>query len=240
MKKRPIPDTDLARITTLPVDRQRAELEHLKVSWAPYSYEPVRGLWNDILNISTTLLGETTRPKWAVIARQIERVCRKGEDEIAANLAVGQALYDFAERHAVRGRREEFLPMTVGVFAKLRFWSPAVVVVSGAAMVVHLDPRKSSTLDARSRRFVFSVMHERVRLFDPDFAELALGIIQVPGQKDHSRRAEIHVDAGVELYDFDTLDQMVRTTYEIWWDVLAEQEAAKRGGSGSIGPLFGT
>lgn len=242
MKKRPIPDTDLARITTLPVNRQRIELEHLGQSWAPYSYGAVRGKSGDIFNISTSMLGPTTRPAWAVVAREIERRCKRGEAEVAANLAVGKALHAFAELHAIRGRSEDFFPMTVGVFAKLQYWSPAVVAIDGKPTVVYVDPRKSSALEARSRRLVFSVMHQRIRLADPDFAEVALGIIQVPKWKEHSRQAELYTDTGVDLYDFDTLDQMVRTTYEIWWEVLAEREEKKRrdnGGEGGAGPLFG-
>ncbi|SHG33183.1 hypothetical protein SAMN02745157_4038 [Kaistia soli DSM 19436] len=241
MKKRPIPETDLARITVLPWDRQRSELEHLKVSFSPYSYGSVRGVSGDILNISTIMLGATARPAWQIIAREIERNCRRGEDEIAANLAVGRALYQFSEKHSVHGRREEFFPLTVGVFAKLRYWSQAVVSIDGRPSVVHIDPRKSSALDARSRRFVFSVMHQRIRLADPDFTEVTLGIMQVPKRADGSRQAELHVNTDVELYDFEALDQMITTTYEIWWDILAEREAKRRGdGSGEAGPLFGT
>lgn len=104
-----------------------------------------------------------------------------------------------------------------------------------------IDPRKAKRLTKDGRQFAFSVMHERIRAADPDFLEVELGIVQFEAVMQGDvvvRIPRLYTASDVELLDFDTVDAMVRETYDIWHAVLAEREAdARRRGTGTAGPL---
>jgi hypothetical protein len=95
---------------------------------------------------------------------------------------------------------------------------------------------KRLTVDGR--RFVFSVMHERIRAADPDFANVTLAIVQFSLSTKGPREPAIFTDQGVELFTFDELDQMVRETYQLWMEVYEERAAdVRRRGAGGGGLL---
>lgn len=135
----------------------------------------------------------------------------------------------------IAGRHHDFMSLSLGEGNKVNYWLPLVLGINGHAVVPFIDPRRASKhLTADARRFVFSVMHERIRVADPDFAEATLGIFQFNVGQDGLRHPILRTDEGVELYDFDTLDQMVRETYELWRELSEERvaEARKRGAGG--------
>jgi hypothetical protein len=95
--------------------------------------------------------------------------------------------------------------------------------------VPFFDPRRSATkLTALARRFVFSVMHERIRVPDPDFAEVRLGIFQFTTPKKGPRVPKLYTDEGIVLFTFDELEEMVRETYDIWTDVYMRRTERER------------
>lgn len=239
MKIRRLPETDLARFAVMTPDKRRVALERHKTSYAPYSYNPMRGVVPAIFNIEIPMLGRPIEHSWESISRMIATSSKRGDAERTANLLVGELLFKFSKEHGVKGRGQDFYAMPVGVATKIQFWSPVVIAVDGKPVVPFIDPRKAHSLDTKARRFVLSVMHERIRVLDPDYREVGLGIFQFPFDG-KGRKAVLHTDEGVELYDFDTLDTMVRETYEQWWEILSEREEKKRrgGGTGTYGPLF--
>lgn len=242
MKMRRLPETDLARFAVMEPDKRRNALERQKSTYAPYSYHPMRGVVPSIFRIEVPLLGGSLDTPWDLIERSIAAACNRGEDQLAANLAVGEALFKFAADHRIKGRSREFYGMPVGTSTSIRFWSPMVISVDGTPVIPFIDPRKSKSLDKAARTFVFSVMHERIRVLEPDFRDVRLGIFQFSCEGE-ARKAVLHTDEGLDLYDFDTLDLMVRDTYATWWEILAEREAEKKrkgGGSEDLGPLFAT
>jgi hypothetical protein len=230
----------LARIAPMPTDQKWHELRQMKLGYPPYSYQPTRRSLLEILNVEAGPLGAVARAPWAQIAEEVAKRSRNDAEEIA-NLAVANALYSFADNHSIIGRRHEFFPLAVGLSGKVSYWVPAVVSVDGRPMIPFIDPRRAKKLTREGRRFAFSVMHERIRVADPDFAEVELGIVQFDAHKTDEgaiRTPKLHAAAGVELLDFDTIDGMVRETYEIWHAVLIEREAdARRKGTGTAGPL---
>lgn len=186
MKIRPLPDLDLARIAPLPRDRKRAALEQIKLGHPPFSYSPMRRSILEVLNVDVGPLGVVPRAPWRNIKEEISRRSQTIEEE-QANLKVAEALYRFAEERRIEGRRYDFFPLPIGVSEKITLWLPAVIALDGKAAVRFIDPRLSRKLTSESRRFVFSVMHERIRVADPDFAEVELCIIQF-GRDDEGAR----------------------------------------------------
>ncbi|MFH1555620.1 MAG: hypothetical protein ABII76_12270 [Pseudomonadota bacterium] len=239
MKIRRLPETDLARFAVMTPDKRRAALERHKTSYAPYSYNPMRGVIPAIFDIEVPLLGRPLGYSWEVISGIIATCSKRSDAERTANLLVGELLFKFSKEHGVKGRGQDFYAMPVGMATAIRFWSPVVIAVDGKPVVPFIDPRKAHSLDAKARRFVLSVMHERIRVLDPDYREVGLGIFQFPIDG-KGRKVKFYTDESVDLYDFETLDLMVRETYEMWREVLAEREEKKRrgGGTGTYGPLF--
>src|SRR5262249_19652097 len=119
-------------------------------------------------------------------------------------------------------------PLPLGIGVKVQFWLPLVLLIDGKPLVPFFDPRRSLRLTEEARRFAFSVMHERIRVADPDLAAVGLGIFQFNETKGQGRVLKLHTDAGVELYSFDELDAMVVETYSLWREVLAEREEGRR------------
>jgi hypothetical protein len=239
LKTRPLPDLDLARIAPLQVDDKRRELERLKLGRPPYSYAPMRRSILDILNIEAGPLAPVSRAPWSLIRSEIQRDARS-EVEAKANIAVGEALYTYVDENAIAGRRYEIYPLNIGVTEKVVYWSQAVVSINGRAVVPFIDPRRTTKrLTVAARRFVFSVMHERIRVADPDLADVGLCIIQFQSLDDGARAPALHFADRVELLSFETLDQMVQETYAIWHEVLEERDAdTRRRGTGTHGPLI--
>jgi len=116
-----------------------------------------------------------------------------------------------------------------------------VTALEGAPLVIFIDPRRGKRLTAEARRFVFSMMHEHIRVANPDFTAARLGVVQFGDAADDQRPVTLSTDEGVELFGFDQLDQMVRETYDIWREVseAREDEVRRKAAGGGHGPLFG-
>jgi hypothetical protein len=214
-------------------DKKRHELEKIRYSVPPHTYNPLRGQFKNIFNISTTMFGPVEPTPWSKIADEIMRRSRH-EGECAANLSAAQALYDYAIKIKLSGSEQDFLPLPLGQGAKLVYWLSAVLIIGETPLVPFVDPRGSSTkLTPDGRRFVLSVMNERIKVADHDFAEVRLGIFQFRKGVGSTRIPVLHTDEGVELFDFETLDQMVRETYELWEDVCRERTAEMRRRTGT-------
>ncbi|MFL9824703.1 type VI toxin-antitoxin system SocB family DNA replication inhibitor toxin [Rhodoplanes sp. SY1] len=235
MKTRPLPETDLARIAPLPADLKRAQLEHLRLGRPPYRYAPVRKSFADLLNVHSGLFGELPRTPFNLIADVI-RSCSRSDDEEIANLRVAEALYNYTVEQKISGRKHEFFPMALGIGEKVVFWHSLVLALNSRPLVPFIDPRRQQTkLTKAARRFVFSMMYERIRVANPDFAHVTLGILQFTTPDTGPRKPILYTDDGVELFSYDQLEDMVRETYAIWHEVCAERvaEARKRAAGGS-------
>jgi hypothetical protein len=233
----PLPEIDLARIAPLSTDQKRRALEQMRLGRPPYSYAPMRGSLSDLTNVQADLAGPLTRTPWDKVANVISRASRSDAEE-SANLRVAQGLFDFAESSQLIGRRHDIFPLALGVSTKVTYWQPAILTLDGRPVVPFYDPRRAKILTADARRFVFSVMHERIRAADPDFSEVGLAIFQFAPSVKGPRTPIIFSDTSVELFTFDDLDEMVSETYRMWQEICEDRAADMRrkraGGSGGF------
>ncbi|MHA7969620.1 type VI toxin-antitoxin system SocB family DNA replication inhibitor toxin [Rhizobium sp. CAU 1783] len=238
MKIRRLPEIDLARIAPLASDRKRVELERFKLARPTITYKPVRAWFADIFNVKPDLFAATDPTAWPVLERLI-RAKATSEEERGANLLVAKGLYEFASTNALRSRSHNFFSLSLSVGEKVEYWLPMITALDGAPLVVFIDPRRGKRLTAEARRFVFSMMHEHIRAANPDFAEARFGILQFGDAAEDQRPVKFWTDAGIALYSFDELDQMVRETYDIWREVSEARESeTRRKSAGGYGPLF--
>jgi hypothetical protein len=227
-----LPEIDLACIAPLPPQQRRNALEALNLGFPPYSYAPVRASLSDILNIRAGMIGALPRPPWEKIKGTISKKCRK-DTEQDANLRVGEGLFDYVDEESVTGRYQEIYPLALGVGTKVTYWHQVVLAIDRRPIIPFFDPRRTKALTIAGRRFVFSVMHERIRAADPDYSEVALSVVQFAVTAKGKRQPILHLDDGVTLFTFDELDSMVRETYDLWREVCEERSAeARRTGTG--------
>jgi hypothetical protein len=231
VKMRPLPDTDVARLSPMSREEKRLALQRMKISRPPHTYHPLRNNASDIMNIGTGLLDAGSRTPWSIIK---ENIIAEGTSASESNLnfRAGEALYAFAEEHKLRGRRYDISPLPIGVSEKISYWFNAAIAVDGIATLLFMDPRQTEKLSADGRRFVFSAMHQRCLAY-PDLVGIRFGVIQLAKRGGSSRAVEFFTNEGIDLIDFATMDAMVRELYDMWRDILEEREedARRRGGS---------
>lgn len=236
MKIRPLPEIDLARIAPQPDDMMRKSLEQMRDGRPPFSYRPVRSSLADIFNVQPEMFGPTAPTKWRVIDDALQRRCQT-EDELLNNRRVARGLFEFAQSGQVTGRRHDFFPLQLGAGQKVTYWLPMILAVEDKPHAVFIEPRRSRGLTKEGRRFAFSMMHERIRAADEDFASIGLAIVRFADGDDERRPVRLFTDEGVDLYTLEELEAMVAATYRIWQDVCAEREREARKSTGT-GPLL--
>ncbi len=238
MKIRPLPDIDLARIAPLPLDQQRKKLEQIRYGRPPFSYAPLRACFHDIFNVQPEMFGPVAPTDWSEIEAHLDHGCRS-EDELKANRHVARGLHQFALKANMQGRSQEFFPLAMSTGQKVAYWLPMVLSFSGRAIVPFIDPRRSRGLTREGRRFVFSMMHERIRAADPDYEAVQFAIFQFGEQSKGQRDPVLHTDDRVTLFSLADLETMVSATYELWREVCEEREMeVRRKATGTRGPLI--
>ncbi len=238
MKIRRLPETDLARIAPLSPHQQRSQLRQHKFGRPPFSYEPLRQSIYDVINVAPDLFGATEPTSWEVVERLI-RLRSKSEEEYKSNRSVAFSLHAYSISEGIRARRLEIPPLPLSLDIRVRYWWPFVMLIRGLPVIPFFDPRRTRRLTATGRRFVFSMMHQAIRVPDPDLSEVRLGIFQFDSAENGERTLKLYVEGGEPLYDFAELDEMIRNTYAIWAEVLIERvQEAHRRGSGAQGPLI--
>lgn len=241
-----LPDIDLARIAPLPDAEKRRELEVFKLSNPSITYKPLRSNYSDILNIRPEMFDRVDPTELSVIERKVMRQARWDKEELA-NLRVVRGLHALAQEKMIIGRLEEFYPFQMRMGWKVNLWLPTILAIEEAPFATFVDPRGSRGLNETARRFAFSMMHERIRVEDPDYTDVRLCIIRFGkpaefGSDDMTkgiRPARFYTDENIDLIPLDELERMVATTYEIWREVSEGREREARRRAGDAGPLFG-
>ncbi|WP_217355599.1 hypothetical protein [Ruegeria sp. HKCCA4008] len=241
-----MPDIDLARIAPLPDAEKRHELEKFKLGNPSINYKPLRSNFSDILNVRPEMFDRIDPTELSVIERKVKRQARWDKEELA-NLRVVRGLHALAQEKKVIGRRQEFYPFQMRMGWKVSLWLPTILAIDEAPYATFIDPRGNRGLNDIARQFAFSMMHERIRVEDPDFEEVRLSIVKfgqpterhAGDKKKGFRPARFFTDEGVDLIPLDELERMVATTYEIWREVSEGREQEARRRAAGAGPLFG-
>jgi len=232
-----LPDIDLARIAPQSRDKKRKSLEDMRAGRPPFSYKPLRSCFDDIFNIQPELdFGAAAPTPWATIEAALAKRSADA-NEFEHNKRVARGLHDFATSGRVIGRRHEFFPLAMGAGRKVTYWQSMIIAIDDAPHAIFIEPRCKLGLPSEGRRFAFSMMHERIRAADEDFAEIGLAILRFDAPNEGRRAARLYTDKGLPLYSLDQLERMVAETYAIWREVCEEREREARGRPTGTGPL---
>jgi hypothetical protein len=232
MKIRRLSEIDLARIAPLGRDEKRYRLRMLKAGRPPHTYNPFRASLGDILNLQPEMFGiGGDYTPWAQIAADIERRANT-DDERKFNLAVAEALYDFGVEQKIRSYRKPIAPWAVGYGQSVTYWWNLYTVIGKQPCFLFVDPRISNPLTRLARKFALSMMHERIRVPDPDFANAKLLVAQFGKASEGKRVIKLFEES--ELFTFDELNEMIDETYRLWIEILEERvDEARKKSTGS-------
>jgi len=244
LKIRHLPEIDLARIASLPQDLRKKALEQFRFGIPKYSYACFRRHIGDIFNVQPSLPFPLPHIKWKALDDLIRKES-KCDDEYFANSYVTHGLHKYVLDNKILSREQRFPSLSLGFGQKVSYWIPMVAAMDGMPFVVYIDPRRAGGLNEDGRRFVFSVMHEQIRVGYPDYSRVQLAIIQfrspcgdVDNTQIMTRRPIIHTDSGVNLMSADQLETAISETLENWKDVCSSKaDATRRESTGTRGPL---
>jgi len=238
LKIRPLPAIDLANIAALPRADRLPALRAFKAGSPRFSYRLVRQAAPDIFNAQSDLLGTIPPTDFEKIRRHIQTHATSA-DEVRANLGVAECLHDFATDNGVRAKHHPVAPFQLSgsVGIGVSYWLSLILILHDRLVIPFLDPRRSHGLTSDGRRFVFSMIHEKVRVIDPDLADAELLILRV-GAADETRVLRTHFAGDMPLLSYDELDTRVGETYADWEIVLAEREEERRRAGGGRGSLL--
>lgn len=191
MKTRRLSEIDLARIAVLAPDEQRHRLRKLKVGYPPHTYHPLRNCVPDIANMHGDLLRVLPRTPWDKIEARL-REDSKSANEFDFNRAVALALHDHLRGINAQSRRKQIARWNAGYGQSVAYWWNLFLVIDDRAWFPFIDPRVTAPLTRAARRFTFSIMHERIRAAEPDFANAGLLIFQFGKFGDGERSVQPH------------------------------------------------
>ncbi len=236
MKIRRLPNTDLARFAVMSTDAKWHALRHHKAGWAKFSYQPVRKLIPDLLNAKVGFFERADKTPFYQIEKLLWKNCKRGDYELKQNLLIANAIRLMVERTNVEAKCESFGEFPLRIGDSTRFWEHMITRLDGGYVVPFFDFRRQKGITGTSKKFVFSMMHEHIRVANPDYESLGLAIMKFPTIDEESRGYSFDICNEDKLFTFDELDMMIRETYDIWALVLAERaEEAHRHDAGAGG-----
>ena len=228
MKLRPLPEIDLARIAPQPTELKWSMLRSFKTGGGSWSYRPAREQVFNVFNPSNPMGLGHSKPSLEQIEAEIRKSCRMAAQETSC-VEVTRLLWSWAKQNAEAAVEKPQTSMAIGSIASVRYWNNFVFLHNGRPTFAFFDHRRGSTgLTKVGLRFTLSMMHQQLRLPDPDFSEASLLVLKFLSPKQESRIIIEHWDHQFELYQFDQLQEMVAETYDIWRAINEERMSSTR------------
>ena len=229
MKLRRLPEIELANVLLMERRAKKAHLTRFARGRAFWSYDPARRATATILNAQTPLGLALKRVPDEEIIRQIKRACTHPK-QLLSCVEVVRLLMGYRDRAIDRAVERRFPTVAIGRVGTVRFADNLIYQESGRSFVPFLDHRRGSGLTQIGRLGAFSMMHQSVRVPDPDMSDVDLAIIQFAQAPGRVRTYQVHRASALSqsLLTFDELQEAIEETHLVWLEVQQE-EAARRG-----------
>lgn len=241
MKKRRLPETDIANLSFLPPMQKEKVLESwLQPRKIVGSYEPFRLSLADALNAQLPLIkGVQCLSELEHVEQAVRRRCRGDADLVAMNLCVVRATHEFAAENDVTAYPLEARPLYFPGVHPYDFSLPMVAVYDSRARIVFTDMRRKGQLSSHARRVVFSAQHARIR---ERYPELRDAVLEIWRYRDVDSRAIEVIECGPDrLYTFEQLAEDFYKTVSILNRLReGQQDDFRTWNQDNPGPLFGT
>lgn len=232
---RRLSETDLARNAVLDDDEQLLRsLRRLKGFRASHSLEFVRNRQADLFGVQPPMFQVPRAPDEQLLDL-IARECRTDEDR-AYCLPLARAMLAYRDENAAEAVEWSVSRWQVGYGQSVCYWPGYYFVLKEHAEFSYFDLRLNDSLTAEGRRFVLSLMHERLRRGEPDFEDAKLSILKAKRVGVDERSFVRYGAEEVSLMDRDELNSRIDRAYRFWQFVLEEraEEARKATGTGPL------
>ena len=239
MKRRRLPETDIANLAFLPEGQKRRVLESwLEPKESRGSYDPQRLTMGDAVNQQLPLVAEAQlHTPWHKLESLVRRRCRGNEKLLAMNLPVARATHAFASERNLKAYALDARPLNFPHCDPYEFASPLIVTYDEKPRLVFLDLRRTGGLSVHARRVVMSAQDVRVRERYPELRNAGLEIWRY--RNTELRLIEVTSYENEPLYSYEELSLDFASTYKIMNELRAgHSDGARAANDRSAGPLF--
>jgi hypothetical protein len=195
-------------------EKAAAYVKQRPPSW---NYEPVRSSVLEACGVATPLFGkELARPSLDQLVNLVGSRCKKGVEQIAANVEAVAALYRYVDDSGLHGVKLFMGEYAIGCGGVVRCWSDLILYGKDGPFIPYFDWRRSNGIvSATALKAAFSLQHIGVRKrFGQDLGEAKLAVIGFPARKNKPRSARVRFYEGGELFSEEELLQAVIAVYE--------------------------
>lgn len=224
MSKRQLPVTDLANISTLPVEMQRKRLAAKREFAPPHSLEFTRRNLSMLFGVSDPLFPEHPRPSKSDVLENFLNCLPKGgkraQRDREANMLRAKAILDFSESSVSRAAKEPHRSFALAKGTFVRTADPFVLEVDGRACIPSTDLRKSGALTQNGLDFLFSMNFHMILDYDPEFSNFELVHLNYWQDKEGKCGITPQFHSGDPKYSYEELKAMIRQTISIWEELL--------------------
>lgn len=235
MTKRRLPETDQCNICTLPEADQWVRLAGKKSFIPPHSLEAVRRNMQPLFGVNTAMFPDAEVEDDQAIAG-LHRAIKKPRD-LKPNLMRAEAIIDFRRSYVTGAISEAFPSHRISIDTKVQLTHSFAIETDQGRYIPFVDLRKSGSLSARGRDFLFAMNFHLIIDAMSDFEDFGLVILNYWEESALNKGFTPYFFDGKPKYSYDQLADMISRTNEIWNEIL---EGRRRGDndSGSAGPLF--
>ncbi len=239
MNLRRLPEIDLANIAPLEKSLKRPRLEVFNKSGGYWSYDPLRNQLPNILNPDVSLPLEIAKPSDEQILAAIEKRCKHPVQKSSC-VELAELTMGWAKANVSRATDYRFRSLYLGSLGYVRYWTNMVFNSQGKNTIAFFDHRRQHGLTRIGRKVAFSIMHEQIRVPNPDLADAELMIVKfAQDRKEKKRSYQIYRASELEnLFEFEAIFEMIQETYEIWADIQKSKTAKPKRKDTGTGDLF--
>jgi hypothetical protein len=216
-KKFHLSNTDLARAAVAPANQRRSIIKQATGGDGYDRYKGIRACLGAILNVELPLVPSAAPATVAHIKKAIARACNRGPGEVESNQGAALGLYEYIREHKVLAADFDLGPVNLGRAGRRQFWAPYILKISDKNYVPYFDFRGDTRLLSEARRFVFSINHTFIRLFDEEqYGDFGFVIFQFEElNAEGVRKAIPHFDNDLVFWNDKELGAMIDEVYRV-------------------------
>jgi hypothetical protein len=198
-------------------------LRSFKSGGGGWGYDPARAQVFNVFNPTDPMGLGARQPSLEAVLQAVRRACREDVQEVSC-VEVTRLLWDWAQDFSEGAVEKQIPTLSIGQMASVRYWNNFAFKLDGKPTFIFLDHRRGKALTQLAKNFALSMMHQQIRVADPDFSDAQLAVLQFPHPRQGERYIRATFDDGVDLFSFDELQEMVQETYDIWRDINEERQ----------------
>lgn len=229
-----LPETDIANLAFKPVEFKIAFLTNwLRPKQIKGSYEPLRRSVGEAANVGLPLLPEIATTSLEQLEQLVQKACKGNTNLLNMNLAPVRAIRQFVNDKNAEASFLDDLPIALHPGMRYSFWAPMLIRYDGLSRIVFFDLRRTGGLSDSGLHVCFSIMHDRFRALNPDYADVRFETWKFLDSTNRSIRAICEWRAPI---GYNEIVADVAETYNILNVVRAGNTARSTGTDD--GPLF--